>query len=59
MGEKDPMGRETRNFGGKFGSQGITTSYPYSRYNGGSTNEVDLYMYLSSCIDVKCEIHEQ
>ena len=31
--------------GKKFGSQGITALYPYSRYNGMSTNEVDLYFY--------------
>ena len=39
-GETDPMGGETRNFGGKFESQGITVLYPYSRYNGAGTNEV-------------------
>ena len=38
------MSEETRNFGGKFGSQGITALYPYSRYNGASTNKVDLYI---------------
>ena len=37
------MGGETRNFGEKFGSQGIIALYPYSRYNVASTNEVDLY----------------
>ena len=42
MGETDPVCGETRNFGEKFGSQGITALYPYSRYNGASTNEVDL-----------------
>ena len=45
VGETDPNGGETRNFGEKFGSQGITELYPYSRYNGVSTNEVDLYFY--------------
>ena len=42
VGETDPMGGETSYFGGKFGSQGITALYPYSRYNGASTNEYDL-----------------
>ena len=44
MGETDPMGGETSYFGETFGSQGITSLYPYSRYNGASTNEVDLYV---------------
>ena len=41
-GGTDPMGWETSYFGGKFGSQGITALYLYLRYNGASTNEVDL-----------------
>ena len=46
--ETDPMDGEgeTRNFGEKFRSQGITALYPYSRYNGASTNAVDLYIYI-------------
>ena len=41
--ETDPMAGETRNFGEKFRCQVITALYPYSRYNGASTNKVDLY----------------
>ena len=57
-GETEPMGGETRNFWEKFGSQGITALYPYSRYNGASTNEVDLYivhsLLLSPTVLIPC-----
>ena len=47
------MSGETRNFGEKFGSQGIPALYPYSRYNGASTNEVDLYGYILFFFNMK------
>ena len=50
VGETDPMSGETRNFGEKFGSQGITALYPYSGYNGASTSEVDLYCNLATFV---------
>ena len=40
----DLMGGETRKYGKKFGRQGIIELYPYSRYNGANTYEVDLYI---------------
>ena len=56
VGETDPMDGETRILGEKRGSQGITALYPYLRYNGASTNEVDLKAGLSRFDCTLCHI---
>ena len=56
VGETDPMDGETRNFGGKCRSQGITALYPYLWYKGASTNEVDLKAGLSRFNCTLCHI---